>query len=280
MAKVDQVIAQLGLDGCKNTRIGDEINRGISGGERKRVAIGVELVTNPNLLFLDEPTSGLDSFNAFNAMSALKTLAKRDNKMILCTIHQPRTDILELFDKIILLSAGKLVWYGSTTDAIQHFSSLGYKLPPKTNPSDFFLDITTMDRRSAELSQKSAERVEIFVKAFKDRIKSLQIEEGALNPAPNHEGGVIRESFVKHCDNEKVEWPSSPFSEYTILFGRFIANNFRDRAIVGASLGMSIFTTILIGILFWQLDYGAAGVQNRQGLFFFLNINLAMGNIM
>ncbi|KAJ3342991.1 hypothetical protein HDU91_000456, partial [Kappamyces sp. JEL0680] len=105
--RVMEVIMQLGLNGCKNTRIGDEIDRGISGGERKRVSIGVEM-----------PTSGLDAFNAFNAMESLKKLASTEKKIVLCTIHQPRTDILDLFDRIVLLSAGKLVWFGTTQEAI------------------------------------------------------------------------------------------------------------------------------------------------------------------
>jgi ABC-type multidrug transport system ATPase subunit len=86
--RVNAVIAALGLEGCRDTKIGDEQNRGISGGERKRVSIGIELVVDPRILFLDEPTSGLDAFNAFNAMETLKNLAKTENKIILLTIHQ------------------------------------------------------------------------------------------------------------------------------------------------------------------------------------------------
>eukprot|EP00842_Homolaphlyctis_polyrhiza_P003077 jgi/Hompol1/3770/HPOL_006734-RA len=93
--RVDEVIACLGLNGCRKTWIGDELTRGISGGERKRVSIGIELVTNPHLLFLDEPTSGLDAFNAFNVIKTIKDLAVAQNKIVLMTIHQPRTDILD-----------------------------------------------------------------------------------------------------------------------------------------------------------------------------------------
>ncbi|KAJ3327870.1 hypothetical protein HDU91_004250, partial [Kappamyces sp. JEL0680] len=106
--RVNTVIRELGLEGCRDTKIGNEMRRGISGGERKRVSIGIELVTNPHILFLDEPTSGLDAFNAFNAIETLKKVAIQNGKIVLLTIHQPRTDILELFDKIILLSIGEL----------------------------------------------------------------------------------------------------------------------------------------------------------------------------
>jgi ABC-type multidrug transport system ATPase subunit len=105
---------QLGLNGCRGTVIGDSVTKGVSGGERKRVSIGVELLTYPDILFLDEPTSGLDAFNAFNIIETIKKLAVEQNKIIMLTIHQPRTDILELFDQIILLSVGKTVYFGST----------------------------------------------------------------------------------------------------------------------------------------------------------------------
>lgn len=143
---VEEIIQQLGLQNCRNTLIGDRDNRGVSGGERKRVSIGIELVTNPKVLFLDEPTSGLDAFNALNVMEVIKTLAVKQNKIVLLTIHQPRTDILDLFDNIILLSMGKTVFFGHLDDGLKHFASLGYPLPDKTNPSDHFLDVVTPDQ--------------------------------------------------------------------------------------------------------------------------------------
>ncbi|KAJ1327234.1 hypothetical protein BSLG_010576 [Batrachochytrium salamandrivorans] len=116
VARVESVIASLGLQGCRDTWIGDADHRGISGGERKRVSIGIELVTDPQILFLDEPTSGLDAFNSLNIVSTIKQLAAKQGKIVLMTIHQPRTDILELFDKIILLSMGRCLWFGNTRD--------------------------------------------------------------------------------------------------------------------------------------------------------------------
>nr|KAJ3418998.1 ATP-binding cassette sub- G member 2 [Polyrhizophydium stewartii] len=114
--RVERVIASLGLNGCRDTWIGDELTRGISGGERKRVSIGIELVTDPQILFLDEPTSGLDAFNSLNIISTIKDVAVKQKKIVLMTIHQPRTDIINLFDKLILLSMGKTIWFGSTQE--------------------------------------------------------------------------------------------------------------------------------------------------------------------
>jgi ABC-type multidrug transport system ATPase subunit len=113
MERVDEVVRSLSLEKCLHTRIGDSELRGVSGGERKRVSIGVELVTKPRLLFLDEPTSGLDSFTAGKIVQCIRGLAERDQSTVLLTIHQPREHILSLFSKIILLSHGKLVFFGN-----------------------------------------------------------------------------------------------------------------------------------------------------------------------
>jgi ABC-type multidrug transport system ATPase subunit len=255
--RVDNIIAQLGLEQCRNTRIGNEVNRGISGGERKRVSIGVELVTDPHILFLDEPTSGLDAFNAFNAIESIKKLAKAENKIVLMTIHQPRTDILELFDKIILLSAGKTLWFGDLDGAIAHFGNMGYPLPPKTNPSDFFLDTITPDRRTPELFEESMERIKRFYASYKEIEKPLDITK---------ENTPVVSS--------KVEWPSTWIFEFIVLLGRNLIDNFRSLAVVGAALGQALFLAVLISALYWQVKNDASGIQNRLGVFFFLSINL------
>ena len=103
-AIVDRVIELLGLSGVRHSRIGEETKRGISGGEKKRVAIGIELVTFPGLLFLDEPTTGLDSTTAQNLIETLRGIARKTAMTIILTIHQPRASILNLFTRIIFMS--------------------------------------------------------------------------------------------------------------------------------------------------------------------------------
>lgn len=140
----DSTIRELGLEKCKDTKIGSEIVRGISGGERKRVTIGVELVTNPSLLFLDEPTTGLDSFNALNVITTLRKLCS-NNRTILTTIHQPRSNIYQLFDNLMLLSEGKVAYFGGAQEAVKYFNGLGFKCPNNFNPADYFIDLLSMN---------------------------------------------------------------------------------------------------------------------------------------
>ncbi|KAI8831865.1 hypothetical protein BC829DRAFT_494380 [Chytridium lagenaria] len=104
------------------------------------------LLTNPVVLVLDEPTSGLDSATASNLIHHLKHLASSQNRTIVCTLHQPRADLLPLFDSILLMSrGGRLVFQGSSTEMMCHFEDLGYKIPALTNPADFALDIASID---------------------------------------------------------------------------------------------------------------------------------------
>ncbi len=109
--RVEKVLDKLGLQLCKNTRIGGWLERGISGGERRRASIGYEIITNPALLLLDEPTSGLDASTALRIIKILKQEATR-GVSILATIHQPSSSILFCFDRVILLSEGYTIFNG------------------------------------------------------------------------------------------------------------------------------------------------------------------------
>jgi ABC-type multidrug transport system ATPase subunit len=156
-AKVDALIEELGLEKCQKTKIGDAEHRGISGGQRKRVSIGMEMITDPSILFLDEPTSGafhvtqslvlvavrqllmrhtgLDSSTAYSLVEKLQHLAAM-GRTIVTTIHQPSTDIFFKFDRLMLLAEGHMVYNGPTKDVVAYFGKLGYKCPKYTNPAE------------------------------------------------------------------------------------------------------------------------------------------------
>lgn len=141
--KVEDVERQLGIYHIRHQIIGsEESTRGISGGEKRRVGIACELVTSPSILFLDEPTSGLDAFNAFNVVECLVTLVKSYNRTVVFTIHQPRSNIVALFDQLILLSYGRTVYSGPFRECQSYFASIGYSCPPGFNIADYLVDLT------------------------------------------------------------------------------------------------------------------------------------------
>jgi ABC-type multidrug transport system ATPase subunit len=142
-AAVDALIAELGLEKARNTYVGNALIRGISGGERKRLAIGCQVISRPGLLLADEPNTGLDCFNSLAVMLVLKNLA-RQGHTVLCTLHQPRASIVNLLDRVLILSNGKLVYSGQTASTTEHFQRLGWQHPEHTNPADFALDVAIL----------------------------------------------------------------------------------------------------------------------------------------
>ena len=142
--RVYEVERQLGIYHIKDQIIGSEEGqgRGVSGGEKRRVGIACELVTSPSILFLDEPTSGLDAFNAFNVVECLVTLAKTYNRTVIFTIHQPRSNIVALFDQLVLLAKGNTVYSGPFSACQAYFDNIGYSCPPGFNIADYLVDLT------------------------------------------------------------------------------------------------------------------------------------------
>ncbi|CAB9522559.1 Putative white-brown complex homolog protein 30 [Seminavis robusta] len=140
----DATMANLGLSRVMHSIVGDVTRRGVSGGEKKRVNIGLELMARPKIVFLDEPTSGLDANSALLVMESLKTLTQIYGTTICSVIHQPRKFIYELFDSLILLGVGgKMVFHGPTEDAEPYFRKLHYDLPPGESIADWLIDISS-----------------------------------------------------------------------------------------------------------------------------------------
>ena len=145
--KVEVVIEELGLTACADTLIGDEMIRGISGGEKRRTCIGVELVADCDILFLDEPTSGLDSYAAETVVNSLNSLARARNRVIIFSIHQPSSDIVQTFDDILLLADGRLMYYGQYSNSVDWFATFGLNCPTYSNPTDYFLRVNSTTSR-------------------------------------------------------------------------------------------------------------------------------------
>lgn len=142
--RVSEVEKELGIYHIRDSLIGSEEGkgRGISGGEKRRVGIACELVTSPSILILDEPTSGLDAYNAYNVIECLVTLAKNYKRTVIFTIHQPRSNIVALFDRLVLLAQGRVVYSGPFPLCQAYFDSIGYECPPGFNIADYLVDLT------------------------------------------------------------------------------------------------------------------------------------------
>ncbi|XAR71425.1 hypothetical protein NMG60_11028675 [Bertholletia excelsa] len=138
--RVENLIEQLGLSSSRDTYIGDEGTRGVSGGERRRVSIGVDIIHRPSLLFLDEPTSGLDSTSAHSVIEKVNNIARSGSTVIL-TIHQPSYRIQLLLDHLIVLARGQLMYQGAPKDVTLHLGRMGRKVPKGENSVEFLIDV-------------------------------------------------------------------------------------------------------------------------------------------
>ena len=180
--RVYEVEKQLGIYHIRDQLIGSEEGkgRGISGGEKRRVGIACELVTSPSILFLDEPTSGLDAFNAFNVIECLVTLAKNYNRTVVFTIHQPRSNIVALFDQLLLLAKGRVVYSGPFSGCQHYFDQIGYSCPPGFNIADYLVDLTmhagvastVMDERTSQAFDGTSDDMRTISSSIK-AIKSI-----------------------------------------------------------------------------------------------------------
>jgi len=137
-AYVESMLKLLHLWECKDNYVGSTTKKGLSGGEQKRTAVGVELISNPKLLFMDEPLSGLDSYNARTLMETMKRLAE-SNVPVMMTLHQPSSEIFAMFTDIVLLHAGEVCYHGPASAMVAHFEQMGLTCPAFYNPSDFVM---------------------------------------------------------------------------------------------------------------------------------------------
>ncbi|KAL2521671.1 ABC transporter G family member 11 [Forsythia ovata] len=169
--RAETTIKEMGLQDAINTRIGGWSVKGLSGGQKRRVSICIEILTRPELLFLDEPTSGLDSAASYHVMSRIIKIAQQDRKIVIASIHQPSSEVFELFHNLCLLSSGRTVYFGSTSVANQFFASNGFPCPPMRNPSDHYLRTINKDF-DADIEQgfgliSAAKAIDILANSYK-----------------------------------------------------------------------------------------------------------------
>ncbi|CAN0100436.1 unnamed protein product [Scytosiphon promiscuus] len=143
--RVDEALASLGLEACQHTKVGSVFIKGISGGQKRRTSIGLELVVQRKILFLDEPTSGLDATSASEIMALLRRLASETGVIIITSVHQPSSRVFENFDQVILLTMGRTAYFGPAVDGLEHFRRLGHEPTGLVNPAEYLLEITNSD---------------------------------------------------------------------------------------------------------------------------------------
>ncbi|KAK1348560.1 hypothetical protein LUQ84_002165 [Hamiltosporidium tvaerminnensis] len=248
--RTDEIINMLGLCQVKHTYINK-----VSGGEKKRVSIASELVGNPQIIFLDEPLSGLDSFSALRTLKILRELVNH-GKTVLITIHQPSYQMLSIFDEMILMADGNIIFSGVVDDCIDFYSQCGFEIPEKTNPADFFLNIASVDTTTPETIEESNKRIEKLKEKWAQSRQEIQI----LNKS------------IKLIDGKR----SSRFTFINLLKRNFL-DLLRDKKYLKIQIIQKIIFLLLLGLTYINLGYSQDAIQSRVGVIFFILINSVFG---
>lgn len=300
--QIDSLIEELGLESCQKTKIGNELRRGVSGGQRKRASIGTEMITDPSILFLDEPTSGLDSSTAYSLVEKLKRLASL-GRTIVTTVHQPSTDIFFKFDKLILLADGHVVYNGFIKDVVSYFATLGYKCPRYTNPAEYIMDLVKADSHISTKEEGEA-RVKHLIQAYRkaNNLPELTEDESFFADGINREDiefaplqkkahslskstifrKLHKSNNVDDHDIKKIEVRGGPnfFWRWLLLVFRAILMQARDPMQIPARFAQALFLALLVGLLYLQIGDNQVSIGDREGSLFFVVMSMSMGSMM
>ncbi len=248
---VSNTIEELGIEQCADTMIGDDLINGISGGERKRTSVGIELITSPSLLFLDEPISGLDSYNGYKLITLLKRIAS-SNACVLLTIHQPSSEIFYLFDTVIFLKEGHVLYQGPAEDVVPYFTSRGYMFPPNHNPADtvmFFCEIDSLDtlqERKVLMHPPSLDD-----NSSANHLDIINISGTGTSPTTSSTGMAVGKSSslqVDHCQSEAAAWLTQVFQ----LAQRGAQSTLRNRPALISRFGVVAVINLVTALIFLQ----------------------------
>jgi ABC-type multidrug transport system ATPase subunit len=260
-AFVENLISELGLGRCAETRIGDARNPGLSGGERKRLAIGCELFGSPSLIFADEPTTGLDASQALKVMEVFRRLAD-ESRTVIVTLHQPRSSILDLIDDLIILCDGEIVYAGEYRLAAEHFEQvLGLQRPAESSVAEWLIDEVSPDQLQPEHSRRKVSKLIAAVPIH------LSIPSNELEGTK-----AVSERALKVRLRPVVPLRT----QARLLLQRAWRQVSRDWKTNLARLGSTIFSALLFGSIYYRLGLSQAAAQDRLGLLQVSTINTAM----
>ena len=256
--RVEILIQKLNIQKSADNIIGSNFIKGLSGGEKKRVCIGMEMIANPLILILDDPTSGLDSYTAKIIINVLKEEAN-SGKTVIMTIHQPGKEIYEKFDRLILMIAGNFVYQGPRSEAQKYFFDLGYPCPLKTLPQDHFMRVLFL-KNSRSLTPEEDQKLKFLNSCYTLPDKPKANERILPYSMNDFHLGILR--------------------TFEILFKRSNLNARRNPGLFKVKIIQAVLIGTVLSLNFRDLGYGYVQLKNRAGLLYFVTMNTTMfGNL-
>ncbi|PON36521.1 ABC type transporter protein [Parasponia andersonii] len=274
ISMAESVMAELGLEKCQNTIIGNSFIRGVSGGERKRVSIAHELLINPSLLVLDEPTSGLDSTAAHRLLTTLGALAQK-GKTIVTSIHQPSSRVYQMFDSVLVLSEGRCLYFGKGNEAMRYFESVGYLPSFPMNPADFLLDLANGVFQLDGPSERDKPNTKQTLVSAYNTLLAPKVKAACMETA---NASTIEPAFkgeINHSNKDTARRScckigfSTWFNHFSILLQRSLKER-KHESFNALRVFQVITASLLAGVMWWHSDY--LNIQDRLGLLYFIAI--------
>ncbi|XP_054248223.1 broad substrate specificity ATP-binding cassette transporter ABCG2 [Indicator indicator] len=267
-------------------QVGTQFTRGVSGGERKRTNIGMELITDPAILFLDEPTTGLDASTANAVLLLLKRMAQQ-GRTIIFSIHQPRYSIFRLFDNLTLLAAGRVLFHGPAQQALQYFQDIGYQCEAHNNPADFFLDVINGDSTAVAMAMmdetEPAESTE--AQTAEDSILAEKLAEQYCSSSYYQETKSTLEKISLGSQKKskavfrQITYANSFLHQLRWVSKRTLKNLVGNPQASIAQLCVTAVLGLVVGAIFFGLKEDSTGLQNRVGAMFFLTTNQCFSSV-
>eukprot|EP00261_Vitis_vinifera_P021437 XP_010652672.2 PREDICTED: ABC transporter G family member 11 [Vitis vinifera] len=262
--RAEMTIREMGLQDAMNTRIGGWSVKGLSGGQKRRVSICIEILTRPRLLFLDEPTSGLDSAASYHVMSRIVKLARHDGITVVASIHQPSSEVFEVFHNLCLLSSGKTVYFGSASMAKEFFDSNGFPCPALRNPSDHYLrtinkDFDSDTEQGHGGTTNTEEAINTLIKSYKSSEICQQVQ-CRVYEICQLKGGLL----------EKKGSQASFITQCLVLTRRSSVNMYRDLGYYWLRLAIYIALCLCVGTIFYDIGFSYGSIQARGSMLMFV----------
>ncbi|CAG9819793.1 unnamed protein product [Phaedon cochleariae] len=286
---INEIIDTLGLQDCVDTN-----SVSLSGGQRKRLSIALELVNNPPVMFFDEPTSGLDSSACFQCLCLLKSLA-RGGRTVICTIHQPSARLFEMFDQLYMLAEGQCIYRGPVMSLVPFLCGMGLNCPSYHNPADYVMEVACGEHgdyvhklvvavntgRCNRFSTPSRDRTSKIISNDIAKETAILTTAGDALALPNGSGGAktapnpatCTTSLLDSSENlpltEKNGFPTTGFQQFVILLKRSMYIILMDKTLTRMRVVAHFIIGILIGLIYYDIGNDAAKVMSNAGCLFF-----------
>lgn len=269
--RAEELIEMLSLQDCADVVVGGTNLKGLSGGQRKRVSIALEMIQDPSILILDEPTSGLDSKVAEDVVDIIKVLA-RGGRTVICTIHQPSFQVFSKFDWLVMLSKGEVAYNGRVDTVTDFLAEIGTPVPEYVNPADHFMFVLSEHVPMAGCDTfGEAFKASSFYNIAVEDAKQVEAEEKAY---------LSSNDIQSNIKVRKSGFQTSAIWQFHVLLRRIAAVTLKDKAQFRVRVAQLTFVGLIIGTIFLRLPNTQGRVQDRVSVLFLLMLFLGMSSIM